>query len=103
MATILCPNKKESPVSRYTLIKNLCSLLLALLLLALAFLTLRPAQAAPRFHPNQAADILVTTTIQAAIDAASPGDTVIVPAGIYTESLTLSKAVSLTGVSSATT
>lgn len=84
------------------LIKVLSPALLAVVGLALIFVTLRPAQAAPlsrRLETN----ILVTTTIQAAINAAAAGDTVIIPAGIYTESLTLSKAVSLTGVSSATT
>ncbi len=61
----------------------------------------RPALAAPAPRPA-AVLVLVTTTIQAAIDAAQAGDTVLVPIGLYTESLTLSKAVSLTGVSSAT-
>jgi hypothetical protein len=61
----------------------------------------RSALAAPAPRPA-AALVLVTTTIQAAIDAAQAGDTVLVPIGTYTESLTLSKAVSLTGVSSAT-
>lgn len=42
-------------------------------------------------------------SIQAAIDAANPGDTILINAGTYTESLTLSKAVSLTGVSRVTT
>ena len=42
-------------------------------------------------------------SIQAAIDAANDGDTIVVNAGDYTESLTLSKPVSLTGVNSDTT
>jgi len=41
-------------------------------------------------------------SIQAAINSASPGDTVLINPGIYNESLTLNKAVSLTGVNSAT-
>lgn len=42
-------------------------------------------------------------SIQAAIDGASAGDTILIMAGTYTESLTLNKAIRLTGVSSATT
>ncbi len=42
-------------------------------------------------------------SIQAAIDGATDGDTILIMAGTYTESLTLNKPVSLTGVSSATT
>ena len=42
-------------------------------------------------------------SIQAAIDGATDGDTILITAGTYTESLTLNKPVSLTGVSSATT
>ncbi len=44
----------------------------------------------------------VCSTIQCMIDVSNPGETIIVPAGIYTETLTLSKPVSVTGVSSAT-
>jgi predicted outer membrane repeat protein len=76
----------------------LTGLALAALLLA-AFVPTRSVRAAPRSRSNF---VVVTTTIQAAIDAAQPGDTVWVPAGRYTESLSLSKAVSLTGVSSLT-
>ena len=42
-------------------------------------------------------------TIQQSIDSASPGDTILINAGDYTESLTLGKAVSLTGALSSTT
>jgi len=42
-------------------------------------------------------------TIQNCIDSANPGDTILISAGDYTESLTLSKAVSLTGELSSTT
>jgi uncharacterized repeat protein (TIGR01451 family) len=41
-------------------------------------------------------------SIQAAIDAASTGDTILINPATYSESLTLTKVVSLTGVSSAT-
>lgn len=41
--------------------------------------------------------IPVTTTIQAAIDAATDGDTISIPAGIYTESLTIGKNLTLAG------
>ena len=78
-----------------------CGLSLMLGLLAagllLALTASGPANAAP------AACIVVTTTIQAAIDSAPTGATVCVPAGTYTESLTLDKAVNLTGALSSTT
>lgn len=46
-----------------------------------------------------AADIIVNPgdSIQAAIASASPGDSVLISAGVYTESLTLNKAVNLIG------
>ncbi len=76
-----------------------CGLSLALglvgagLLLAVAE---APAHAAPPARPAQP-DIVVSTTIQAAIDAAPSNSKVIIPAGHYTESLTLSTTVSLIG------
>src|SRR5437762_9970576 len=39
----------------------------------------------------QPATIAVKTTIQAAVDAAKPGDTIVVPPGIYRENVTVSK------------
>ncbi len=42
-------------------------------------------------------------TIQGQIDLTSPGGTVSVPAGTFTESLTINKSITLTGVSSTTT
>jgi parallel beta-helix repeat protein len=42
--------------------------------------------------------IVVTTTIQAAVDAAQPGDTVVVPPGLYPESVTIrTSSLTLTG------
>src|SRR5579859_7784841 len=69
----------------------------ALVLLVVAGRPARPAYAATLTFPGCA------STIQGCIDGASPGDTILISAGAYTESLTLSKAVSLTGALSSTT
>lgn len=56
--------------------------------------------------PAYAAILIVGTdclTIQGCIDNATGGDTILIPAGSYTESLTLNQPISLTGVNSATT
>src|SRR5512135_1941651 len=50
-----------------------------------------------------AAQAAPTATIQSMIDAAPDGGTVNIPSGTYTESLTVNKTLTLTGVSSATT
>ena len=64
------------------------------------------AWAAPAARPL--ADVLTVggacgTTIQACIDFANPGDEVHIPAGLYTESVTVDKAISITGDLSSTT
>jgi nitrous oxidase accessory protein NosD len=42
-------------------------------------------------------------TIQSLIDLQTDGGTVSIPSGVYTESLTVNKSITLTGVTSATT
>ena len=53
--------------------------------------------------PPVSAQIAPTAAIQSLIDAATTGGTVSLPAGVLHESLTASKNITLTGVSSATT
>ena len=61
---------------------------IALLAAASTFVTL-----VGDIRPGGAADdvILVTSTIQAAVDAAQPGDSILVPAGTYREAVTVTK------------
>jgi|GEM_PF-6301255 len=74
----------------------ICSLLLT------AFLAIGPAQAGPPKHatlkvPSQYA------TIQGAINAAHAGDTILVAAGTYTESLVVNTSVTILGAGAAKT
>src|SRR6266508_5669946 len=55
-----------------------------LLMLSNMIVTVRPVRA-------QSNVIVVSTTIQAAVDAANPGDTVRVPPGIYRENVLVAK------------
>ncbi|MEM7113928.1 MAG: hypothetical protein AAF614_15950 [Chloroflexota bacterium] len=77
----------------------LSSLLLGSGLLLGILLLSQPAALAA--VPNDT--IVVTTTIQDAIDQANPGDTVQIPSGNYRESIVLEKAVNLIGEGSKTT
>jgi predicted outer membrane repeat protein len=83
------------PILRYGLVVTLASIAL----LAVNF-PLQPSRAQAKTH---SLTIVCASSIQACLDAASDGDTVVIPAGTYTESLTLSKAISLTGINSMTT
>lgn len=81
------------------------SCLIAVVALSVSFFVLLavPANAKPNIIPNLA-DITVTTTIQAAIDAANPGDRVLIPSSVYSECLYLTdKSVSLIGEDADTT
>jgi predicted outer membrane repeat protein len=74
---------------------------IALAVLALVAINLLVATSLAQGRP--ASLINCSGPIQACIDAANDGDTILIAAGRYTESLTLSKPVSFTGVSSDTT
>jgi hypothetical protein len=84
---------------RYSLGRSVLSLGGALVTLISIFPLLQPPAQAARHNSSL---LQSCGTIQCAIDAAPPGSTLLIPAGQYTESLTLNKPVSLTGVSSAT-
>jgi predicted outer membrane repeat protein len=73
----------------------------ALALLLAASGSARPAMA--RAAATQLVFPACGATIQACINGAGPGDTIFIPSGRYTESLSLGKAVSLIGELSATT
>ncbi len=81
-------------------LKLVCPIVLAcsLLIGVSVIITSGSVHAAPL-----AAIVPVTTTIQAAIDIAQAGDTIVIPVGTYTESLTVDKNITLTGVTSAAT
>ncbi len=88
--------------------RSITRLTLALIIVGAALLlvtsfTANAAATTATARPH--ADLIVNPgeSIQAAIDAANDGDTILINAGDYTESLTLSKPVSLTGVNSDTT
>jgi len=88
--------------------RSITRLTLALIIVVVSLLLVTSftvTAAAPIADARPSTDLIVNPgeSIQAAIDAANDGDTIIVNAGDYTESLTLSKPVSLTGVNSDTT
>ncbi len=82
-----------------------CALAVALGGLAAALLlaaAARPAWAATAQTRTYPGSNPCDTTLQACIDGADPGDTIVIQPNTYLTSVTLSKAVSLTGVNSAT-
>ncbi|HTP06999.1 MAG TPA: choice-of-anchor Q domain-containing protein [Anaerolineae bacterium] len=76
--------------------------LLAVLFASCALLFITSLTLATPVKPANTIVVNPGQSIQAAIDSATPGDTIVVNVGTYTENLTLGKAVSLTGVNSAT-
>lgn len=80
--------------------KILC-FLLTLILMSLHFLLLIPNSSETGEDQKRGIYNLSTAqaydTIQAAINAANPGDTILIPAGIYSEKVVVNKAVSLVG------
>lgn len=81
--------------------KIVYSLLIGSILILSLFLFVQPTFVMATNSPSDI--IIVTTSIQAAIDSANPGDIVQIPAGNYRESIVLDKAVSLVGAGSETT
>jgi PKD repeat protein len=79
--------------------RSILAVLLPMAALVLTVTLLNPPATGPVWAastPSAGNVITVTAGIQAALDAASPGDTVVIPAGTYTENVTLNKPVSLT-------
>ena len=90
-------------MNHHVSIHQTAQVLLALCLLAILlglglFLFAEPALAT-----NYTVGGACGSTIQACINFAANGDTISIPAGTYSESLTLDKAISLTGALSTTT
>jgi predicted outer membrane repeat protein len=78
--------------------------LLSVALAAVTLVTINLLVVTPRLQGRPAATLInCSGSIQACIDAANDGDTILIAAGRYTESLTLSKPVSLTGENRDTT
>jgi hypothetical protein len=77
--------------------------LMSIALAALALVAINLLVATTPTQARHASLINCAGSIQACIDAANEGDTILIAAGRYTESLTLSKPVSLTGENRDTT
>jgi hypothetical protein len=83
--------------------RTLSRWLMSIILAALALVAINLLVATTPTQARHTSLINCTGSIQACIDVANDGDTILIAAGRYTESLTLSKPVSLTGENRDTT